>query len=90
MTTTHPEVHIDPELQALADAGHIGAQEAIADLYDLAAQQAHDSDTEPPEDYYGEGPCCSVCDGLGHGYPGGGPCPLEESGSYDYDPPEPW
>jgi len=24
-----------------------------------------------------EGPCCSICDGLGHGYPGGGPCPLE-------------
>lgn len=24
-----------------------------------------------------EGPCCSICDGLGHGYPGGPPCPLE-------------
>lgn len=24
-----------------------------------------------------EGPTCSICDGLGHGYPGGGPCPLE-------------
>lgn len=22
-------------------------------------------------------PCCSICDGAGHGYPGGGPCPLE-------------
>lgn len=22
-------------------------------------------------------PCCSICDGVGHGYPGGGPCPLE-------------
>lgn len=22
---------------------------------------------------------CSICDGLGHGYPGGGPCPLEVS-----------
>jgi hypothetical protein len=30
------------------------------------------------DDYY-EGPCCSLCDGLGHGYPGGGPCPLEIS-----------
>lgn len=29
-----------------------------------------------------EGPTCSICDGLGHGYPGGGPCPLEERG-YD-------
>lgn len=25
-----------------------------------------------------EGPTCSICDGLGHGYPGGRPCPLEE------------
>lgn len=22
---------------------------------------------------------CSICDGLGHGYPGGRPCPLEEN-----------
>lgn len=22
--------------------------------------------------------CCSICDGMGHGYPGGGPCPTEE------------
>lgn len=27
-----------------------------------------------------EGPTCSLCDGLGHGYPGGGPCPLEDRG----------
>ena len=27
-----------------------------------------------------EGPTCSLCDGLGHGYPGGPPCPLEERG----------
>jgi hypothetical protein len=32
-----------------------------------------------------EGPCCSICDGLGHGYPGGRPCPLEERG-WDDDP----
>jgi len=25
-------------------------------------------------------PTCSICDGLGHGYPGAGPCPLEERG----------
>lgn len=30
-----------------------------------------------------EGPACSICDGLGHGYPGGGPCPLEETGEDD-------
>lgn len=33
-----------------------------------------------------EGPCCSICDGLGHGYPGGPPCPLEVR---DYSD-EPW
>jgi len=32
----------------------------------------YDEDFEPP--------ACSICDGLGHGYPGAGPCPLEETG----------
>lgn len=35
---------------------------------------------------YIEGPTCSICDGLGHGYPGAGPCPLEERGAYEPDP----
>lgn len=26
---------------------------------------------------------CSLCDGVGHGYPGAGPCPLEERGWMD-------
>lgn len=26
-----------------------------------------------------EDPSCSICDATGHGYPGGGPCPLEVS-----------
>jgi hypothetical protein len=29
-----------------------------------------------------EGPHCSICDGLGHGYPGGPPCPLEVDDRY--------
>jgi hypothetical protein len=33
-----------------------------------------------------EGRYCSICDGLGHGYPGGPPCPLEIA---DYSN-EPW
>lgn len=33
--------------------------------------------------YEPEGPTCSICDGLGHGYPGGPPCPLEERGRDD-------
>jgi hypothetical protein len=32
-----------------------------------------------------EGPSCNICDALGHGYPGGGPCPLEETGWADPD-----
>lgn len=36
-----------------------------------------------------EGPTCSICDGLGHGYPGGGPCPLEDRG-YDDGPGFAW
>lgn len=35
------------------------------------------------EDQPDEGPYCSICDGLGHGYPGGRPCPLEERGAED-------
>jgi hypothetical protein len=35
-----------------------------------------------------EGPRCSLCDGLGHGYPGGGFCPLEDRGAYE--PEERW
>lgn len=26
---------------------------------------------------------CSICDGLGHGYPGGAPCPLEDRGYWE-------
>ncbi len=37
-----------------------------------------------PIDYGYEGPTCSLCDAVGHGYPGAGPCPLEDRG-YDTD-----
>lgn len=30
-------------------------------------------------DAYDDVPCCSICDATGHGYVGGGPCPLEVS-----------
>lgn len=33
---------------------------------------------EEVEAFFAEPPRhCSICDGVGHGYPGGGPCPLE-------------
>lgn len=38
-----------------------------------AAQVLADLDAYGPSD----GPSCSICDALGHGYPGGPPCPLE-------------
>jgi hypothetical protein len=40
------------------------------------------------ECYYAaeEGPSCSICDALGHGYPGGGPCPLEDTGWREPEP----
>lgn len=46
-----------------------------AELYDSLKFDVR-SDFPFQED---EGPTCSLCDGLGHGYPGGGPCPLEEN-----------
>jgi hypothetical protein len=42
------------------------------DLRNVKAMEAlMDSDELVPE------PTCSLCDGVGHGYPGAGPCPLE-------------
>lgn len=37
--------------------------------------EARDCEAYDPTDV----PCCSICDGAGHGYPGGPPCPLEVS-----------
>lgn len=34
------------------------------------------------EEDYDEGGHCSICDALGHGYPGAGPCPLEVDDRY--------
>jgi hypothetical protein len=28
-------------------------------------------------------PACPICDGVGHGQPGWGPCPLEDQRAYD-------
>lgn len=39
---------------------------------------------------YDDGPTCSICDALGHGYPGGRPCPLEERGAYEADLQDRW
>lgn len=39
------------------------------------ATEARECETYDPTDV----PCCSICDGAGHGYPGGPPCPLEVS-----------
>jgi hypothetical protein len=49
--------------------------------------RAHlEDEMAPDEDQYGySGPTCSLCDAPGHGYPGAGPCPLEERGSWSPD-----
>lgn len=44
---------------------HDTADEARECEHAAAWEAAHDE------------PCCSICDGVGHGYPGGPPCPLE-------------
>lgn len=51
----------------------LSVHEAVAtDLDDLAQYDAYLSEVRQGH--------CSICDGLGHGFPGGGPCPLEEQG----------
>jgi hypothetical protein len=54
---------------------------ATLGMADVAATEVMDDEQEQPD----EGPSCSICDALGHGYPGGGPCPLEERGAMDAD-----
>lgn len=48
------------------------------------APVAEDAPFDDDDGQEWEGPSCSICDALGHGYPGGGPCPLEDRG-YDDD-----
>lgn len=45
---------------------HDTVEEARECDYLAASEAAHDY-----------APSCSICDGIGHGYPGGAPCPLE-------------
>lgn len=63
--------------------GHIGTWSHCADHRSAAYTEDRNDAT-----YQGafDGPTCSICDGLGHGYPGAGPCPLEVT---DYSG-EPW
>jgi len=55
------------------DHRHDTVEEARDCEYVAAWEAAHDQ------------PCCSICDGAGHGYPGGGPCPLEVSEIVAYE-----
>lgn len=61
---------------ALLDAR--GRVTQILPLCPICGEHGHDLDDCQPY----EGPTCSICDGLGHGYPGAGPCPLEDRGDY--------
>lgn len=67
------------ECRCAAGFTHVARKVAADEAYTLRRLAEEDSQPE-------EGPTCSICDGLGHGYPGGGPCPLEMA---DYSN-EPW
>lgn len=51
----------------------------------LDPHQPEPVEEREPWEYDGDLPTCRLCDGVGHGYPGGGPCPLEERGGWDYE-----
>jgi hypothetical protein len=55
----------------------VGARRKVVATF-TSASEAADFLYGPPEP-----PACSICDGIGHGYPGAGPCPLEETGEDD-------
>lgn len=61
-------------------AARIAAEEAGAER-DWSSWDAAIADHEGSYDDYADddGRTCSICDGLGHGYPGGPPCPLEQT-----------
>ena len=79
-TTTFPTTL--PALRLCADhaAAERGRGRAIRVVTDGDCQGCE------AEAYAYEARCCSICDGVGHGYPGGGPCPLEDRGAYDGEP----
>jgi hypothetical protein len=61
----------DAQLDAVIRGGGFAAARAAEDeLFDRQGAAAWE-------------PTCSLCDGVGHGYPGAGPCPLEETGEDD-------
>lgn len=87
MTTT-----LRTAFEILVDAGLTWAS-AVADIDDALLEAGLADETRErliarnlAGDDYDEGPSCSICDALGHGYPGGPACPLEQA---DYSS-EPW
>lgn len=56
----------------------------------VATERTEDKATEALDDYADSQAqrSCTICDGLGHGYPGAGPCPLEEGPWEPEDPRE--
>jgi len=52
----------------------------IMSMFEVIAEGVADESGDVEWEWWDEGPVCSICDGSGHGYPGGPPCPLEERG----------
>lgn len=46
------------------------------ELHDELKTQLRLTRDEVDEMLYGEAEYCPICDGQGHGFPGGDPCPL--------------
>jgi hypothetical protein len=83
MTTT---AYATPAYEVISTNPVTGATATFAfTSYDAAGRAlcrlliaGQDAWLDDGQDY--EGPTCSLCDALGHGYPGGPPCPLEDRG----------
>lgn len=77
---------------AYEEAVAVAAHEAAEAAYDVAWAEVLRLEADEPEVDPWEGAVfCSICDGLGHGQPGYGPCPVEEPfGAWGYDEGEPF
>lgn len=76
VTTTHPNAFTG--VRRLASGKHGAFLDGI-----LVYRSTVEAEATQALDFLDEPGTCSICDGIGHGYPGAGPCPLEETGEDD-------
>jgi hypothetical protein len=82
---TRPVITRDPDGNSLFQVAFPDYIFRFLSFEDAKAAAKLDDADAASELLYGppEPPTCSLCDGVGHGYPGAGPCPLEERGYWD-------